>query len=34
MIIPEDKTLQELFEWRFDKTPLAVAHKFEDRETK
>jgi acyl-CoA synthetase (AMP-forming)/AMP-acid ligase II len=33
MIIPEDKTLQELFEWRFDKTPLAVAHKFEDRET-
>ena len=33
MIIPEDKTLQELFEWRFDKTPSAVAHKFEDRET-
>ena len=33
MKIPENKTLQELFEWRFDKTPDSVAHKFLDRET-
>ena len=28
MKIPENKTLQELFEWRFDKTPDSIAHKF------
>ena len=33
MNIPENKTLQELFKWRFDKTPTAIAHKFLDRET-
>ena len=33
MNIPENKTLQELFKWRFDKTPKAIAHKFLDRET-
>ena len=33
MKIPENKTIQELFEWRFDKTPDSVAHKFLDRET-
>ena len=33
MNIPENKTLQELFEWRFDKTPDSIAHKFLDRET-
>ena len=32
MNIPENKTLQELFEWRFDKTPDSIAHKFLDRE--
>jgi acyl-CoA synthetase (AMP-forming)/AMP-acid ligase II len=33
MKIPENKTIQELFEWRFERTPSAVAHKFLDRET-
>jgi acyl-CoA synthetase (AMP-forming)/AMP-acid ligase II len=33
MKIPENKTIQELFEWRFERTPKAVAHKFLDRET-
>ena len=33
MKIPENKTVQELFEWRFDKTPKSIAHKFQDRET-
>ena len=33
MKIPENKTLQELFAWRFAKTPDSVAHKFLDRET-
>ena len=33
MKIPENKTLQELFEWRFSRTPDSVAHKFLDRET-
>tara|TARA_Y100000816_G_scaffold284796_1_gene263597 strand:+ start:34723 stop:36288 length:1566 start_codon:yes stop_codon:yes gene_type:complete len=33
MKIPENKTVQELFEWRFDKTPKSIAHKFLDRET-
>jgi len=33
MQIPENQTIQELFEWRFEKTPKAVAHKFLDRET-
>ncbi|MDC3019084.1 long-chain-fatty-acid--CoA ligase [Gammaproteobacteria bacterium] len=33
MQIPENKTIQELFEWRFERTPKAVAHKFLDRET-
>ena len=31
MKIPENKTIQELFEWRFERTPKAVAHKFLDR---
>ena len=33
MKIPENQTLQELFEWRFERTPKSVAHKFLDRET-
>ena len=33
MKIPENKTIQELFEWRFERTPKSVAHKFLDRET-
>ena len=33
MKIPENKTVQELFEWRFERTPKSVAHKFLDRET-
>jgi acyl-CoA synthetase (AMP-forming)/AMP-acid ligase II len=33
MKIPENQTIQELFEWRFERTPKAVAHKFLDRET-
>ncbi len=33
MKIPENQTIQELFEWRFEKTPKSVAHKFLDRET-
>ncbi len=33
MKIPENKTVQELFEWRFEKTPKSIAHKFLDRET-
>ena len=33
MNIPRNKTIQELFEWRFNKTPDLVAHKFQDRET-
>ena len=33
MKIPENKTLQELFEWRFSRTTDSVAHKFLDRET-
>ena len=34
MKIPENKTLQELFEWRFDKTPDSIAHKFLDQSSK
>ncbi len=33
MKIPENQTIQELFEWRFERTPKSVAHKFLDRET-
>ena len=33
MKIPENQTIQELFDWRFKRTPSAVAHKFLDRET-
>ena len=33
MKIPENQTIQELFDWRFKRTPNAVAHKFLDRET-
>ena len=33
MKIPENQTIQELFEWRLERTPKSVAHKFLDRET-
>ena len=33
MKIPENQTIQELFEWRFERTPKSVEHKFLDRET-
>ena len=33
MKIPENQTIQELFEWCFERTPKSVAHKFLDRET-
>ncbi len=33
MKIPENQTIQELFEWRFERTPKSIAHKFLDRET-
>ena len=33
MTIPENKTLQQNFKWRVEKTPNNIAHKFLDRET-
>ena len=33
MTIPVNKTLQQNFKWRVEKTPNNIAHKFLDRET-
>ena len=33
MTIPANKTLQENFRWRVEKSPNSIAHKFMDRET-